>query len=111
MINFEIAQRLVRIQERLRSATYHELRKDNYHKSSEGAVSLSFDLPPVVGDERNPSWTVSVYSYVLGPDRTHDFFGDSALEAISKAEDAVSIWCSKAEMEMMFGVQDEALDE
>lgn len=100
MINFEIAQRIARMQERLRSATYHEIRKDGGHKSSEGAISIAFCLPPVVSDERSPYWTVEVYSYVLGPNRNHTFIGNSALEALSKAEDAVAKWCFSAEMEM-----------
>ena len=53
MISFEESVRLVRVQERIRSATYHEIKKDGHHKSSEGAVTLSFVLPPVVGDDRD----------------------------------------------------------
>jgi len=111
MIDFEIAQRLVRMQERLRAATYHEIKKDGNHKSSEGAVSLAFNLPSVFSDERAPGWSVTVYSYVLGPNRSHEFFGASALEAISKAEDAVGEWCFASEIEMMFGPQDVDGDE
>ena len=100
MIDFDTAQRLIRMQERLRTATYHELRKEGGGKSSEGAISLSFCLPAVVSDERDPSWTIEVYSYILGPHRNHTFHGKTAAEAISKPEDAVSEWCFGTEMEM-----------
>ena len=100
MIDFEISQRLVRMQERLRTATFHEIRDGGGHKRSEGAVSLAFCLPPVVGDREAPHWEVAVYSYVLGPDRNHLFTATSALEAIAKAEDAVATWCARPEMEM-----------
>ena len=101
MIDFEIAQRLVRMQERLRSATWHMIRQDGHCKSGEGEVTLSFIMPPVVGDDRTPFWRVQVYSYLLCPDaRSEIWDGKTALEAISKAEDAVRVWCMGAEMEM-----------
>lgn len=116
MIGFEEAARLVRLQERLRNATYHEMTKDGHHKSSEGAVELGFHLPPVVGDRRDPYWSVEVYSYLLCPDgRTGQWTGNTAAEAIAKAEDAVGLWCMGPEMEQ-FGkamgiVDDEGEDE
>ena len=101
MISFDETVRLVRIQEKLRRCTYNALRKDGYHKSSEGNIELSFTLPPVVGDETSPYWAVEVYSYLFCPDgRTGTFVGQSAAEAISKAEDAVSKWCFAEEMEI-----------
>lgn len=101
MIDFSEAVRLARLQERIRTATYHELRKDGHHKSSEGSISLSFNLPPVVGDERDPYWSLEVYSYLLCPDgRTKTWTGKSAAEVIGKAEDGVREWCFGAEMEM-----------
>lgn len=101
MIDFAEAVRLARLQERVRAATYHELRKDGHHKSSEGHVSLAFNLPAVVSDERDPYWSLEVYSYLLCPTgRTETWIGKSAAEAISKAEDAIKLWCMSAEMEM-----------
>lgn len=101
MIDFSEGVRLARLQERLRAATYHQLRKDGHHKSSEGAVSLSFNLPAVVSDERDPYWSLEVYSYLLCPDaRSKTWIGKSAAEVISKAEDGVHDWCFAAEMEM-----------
>jgi len=100
MISFDEATRFIRMQERLRNATYHEMRKDGMHKSSEGAMSISFNLPPVVGDERDPYWSVEAYSYLLCTDgRSQTWIGKSAGEAIGKAEDAVANWCMSAEME------------
>lgn len=105
MMAFDEAARLVRLQERLRNATYHEMRKDGHHKSSEGAVSLSFHLPPVVGDREAPYWAVEAYSYLLCPEgRSASWSGASAAEAISKAEDAIRLWCMNSEMEQ-FGEQ------
>jgi len=100
MMSFEESVRLVRLQEKLRNATYHELKKDGYHKSSEGAVTLSFVLPPVVGDNEEPYWTVEAYSYLLNPEgRLKQWSGRSAVEAIAKAEHDISSWCQKSEME------------
>ena len=100
MIAFDEAVRLVRIQERLRNATYHELRKDGHHKSSEGGMSISLNLPPVVGDKEEPYWAVEAYSYILCPEgRSKTWLGKTAAEAISKAEDDVAKWCFAAEME------------
>lgn len=99
MIDFAEAVRLARLQERLRHATYHAIREDGHHKSSEGAIELSFCLPPVVGDERDPYWSLEVYSYLLIKEgRTQTFIGKSAAEVISKAEDAADQWCFRAEM-------------
>lgn len=100
MIGFEETARFVRIQERLRNATYHELNKEGGGKSSEGALSLTFQLPPVVGDDRAPYWVVEAFSYLLCPDgRTASWTGKTAGEAISKAEDAIERWCFASEME------------
>ena len=100
MLTFEETARFIKIQERLRNATYHELSKDGGGKSSEGALSISFCLPPVVGDERQPYWSVETYSYLLNPDgRTKSWEGRSAVEAIGKAEDAIASWCMMSEME------------
>lgn len=101
MISFDESMRLARLQERVRAATYHELRKDGHHKSSEGHVSLAFNLPAVVNDERDPYWSLEVYSYLLCPQaRSETWIGKSAAEVISKAEDAIKSWCFSAEMEM-----------
>jgi len=112
MMAFDEAARLVRLQERLRNATYHEMRKDGGHKSSEGAVSLVFHLPPVVGDSADPYWTVEAYSYLLCPDgRSGMWTGRSAAEAIAKAEDAIKLWCMPAEMEQfgaLMGIEPDA---
>ena len=100
MINFEDTARLVRMQERLRNATYHEIRKDGHHKSSEGALSISFNLPAVVGDEEAPYWAIEAYSYLLCPEgRVKTWMGRTATEAIGKAEDDIRQWCMGAEME------------
>jgi hypothetical protein len=103
MIPFDEAFRLVRIRERIRNATYHELQKDGHHKSGEGAMSISFNLPAIFGDEK-PYWAVEAYSYVLCPEgRSKTWIGQTAAEAIAKAEDDVAKWCFEAEMEQFSG--------
>jgi len=102
VIGFDEALRLARIQERVRTATYHEMRKDGHHKSSEGNVSLALNLPPVVGDDRDPYWSLEVYSYLLCTNgRSETWIGKTAAEVISKAEDGVEKWCFRSEMEML----------
>lgn len=99
-MNFNEIARLVRLRERLRNSTYHELKKDGHHKSSEGAVSLSFHMPPVVGGDEEIYWSVDVYSYLLCPEgRSKSWIGATAIEAICKAEDDVKKWCMESEME------------
>lgn len=99
MINFEISQRLVRMHERLRACTYSAIRRDGHHKSSEGCISLSFNLPAVVSDEKDPYWVVEVYSYLFCPGaREESFRGKTALEAIAKAEGALDRWLMAEEM-------------
>ena len=100
MINFEESVRLVCLQERVRSATYHEMRKNGHHKSSEGHVSLAFNLPAVIGDDRDPYWSLEVYSYLLCPHgRSETWTGRSAAEVIAQGEVAIGKWCMSAEME------------
>ena len=113
MMSFDEAARLVRLQERLRNATYHEIRKaDGGHKSSEGALSLAFCLPPVVGDRADPYWAVEAYSYLLCPDgRTGTWTGKTAAEAIAKAEDAIENWCFPSEMEQFGQMMGEPSDD
>jgi len=99
-MNFNETARIVRLRERLRNATYHELEKDGHHKSSEGSVTLSFHMPPVVGGDEEIYWSVEVYSYLRCPEgRSKTWLGVSAIEAISKAEDDVKRWCMDSEME------------
>ena len=112
MMCFDESARLVRLQERLRTATFHEMRKDGHHKSSEGAVSLAFCRPSVVGDKTEPYWCVEAYSYLLCPDgRSGSWTGNTAAEAIAKAEDAIQSWCMPSEMEQfgaLMGVEPDA---
>jgi hypothetical protein len=105
MLSFDETARFIRMQERLRACTFHEIRKDGHHKSSEGRMAISFCLPPVVGDRAAPYWKVEAYSYLLCPEgRSGEWEGASAAEAISKAEDAIGEWCFASEQELIFGV-------
>lgn len=92
MIMFDEAARLVRLQERLAWATREALKEDGHHKSDEAMVEVIFALPGMFHDDKAPYWRISVYSYVLGPRRNHDFLGKSLAEALAVAESAVSSW-------------------
>lgn len=100
MIGFDEAARLVRLQERVKAATLHELRKDGHHKSGEAHVSLAFNLPAMFADDQRPYWSIEVFSYVLcDVGRSQTWTGHTAAEAIAKAEDGVGKWCLMPEME------------
>jgi len=75
--------RLVEIQRLLTEAYDHYFQhSDGYCKSSEGAVSLHY---PNYFDQRDgvTEPQVSIYSYVLGPSRNHDFPNlDAALRTV-----------------------------
>ena len=110
MMAFDEAARLVRLQERIKAATLHELRKDGHHKSSEAHVSISFNLPAMFADDQRPYWEVEAWSYVLCDEgRSGSWRAHSAAEAIAKAEDAVGKWCLMPEMEQ-FGAFMEGID-
>ena len=82
---------LTEIQRLLDEGLEHYLTYESHCKSSEGHVSVHFGNSWDRMDGRNPI-TVEVYSYALGPHRSHDF--DSTQEAL----DEVRKW-HKAEME------------
>jgi hypothetical protein len=91
---------LTEIQRLLDEGLEHYLTYESHCKSSEGAVAVHFGNSWDRRDGRNPV-SVTVYSYALGPSRSHDF--DSTQEAL----DEVRKW-HKAEMEY---VPDENYDE
>lgn len=71
----------------LHEANEHSLKRDGHCKSAEGAISLHFGnhwdrLDEA--DRRSPA--VSIYSYLLGPHRNHDF------DSIQEALEAVRVW-------------------
>lgn len=62
---------------------------DGHHKSSEGLIEITYSYPnwfeadSYLTDE--PKMTISVYSYLFGPSRMHDFTSlEEAWEEISK---------------------------
>lgn len=74
--------KLAEIQNLLDEGLAHYFTYDGHCKSSEGHVSVSFDNSFRRMDGTN-KLTVEVYSYVLGPHRSHDFDSvDEALEAV-----------------------------
>lgn len=71
----------------LYEANRHSLERDGLGKSSEGAISLHFGnhwdrLDEA--DRKSPS--VSIYAYLLGPHRNHDF------DSIQEALETVRVW-------------------
>lgn len=77
----EDIDKLVEIQNLLDEGLAHYLTYEGHAKSSEGHVSLNFDTS-WARRAGAPQLTVSVYSYVLGPHRSHDF--DSIDEALAE---------------------------
>lgn len=97
-MDFDSAARLVRLRERVRWGTLEALKADGIHKSDEAHVELSYVLPGMFCDDQRPYWTVSVYSYVLGPRRNHVWQGVTTSEALALAERDVATWVAKYEM-------------
>ena len=62
------------------------IREDGYHKSSEGHMQVSYLFPNFFGDEDAPWWEVSIYAYVLGPERNYSFRGRTLDECIVQFE-------------------------
>lgn len=80
--------KLAEIRRLLAEATEHALAIDGHCKSSEGAISIEY--PPFFWREEKPKPpAVTVYSYVLGPNRDH-YFDD-----IDEALAAVKSWHEK----------------
>ena len=82
---------LTEIQRLLDEGLEHYLSYESHCKSSEGAVAVHFGNSWDRRDGRNPI-SVEVYSYTLGPHRSHDF------DSIQEALEEVRKW-HKAEME------------
>lgn len=80
----EDIDKLAEIQNLLDEGLAHYLTYEGHCKSSEGHVSVSFDNSWRRRDGE-AKLTVEVYSYVLGPHRSHDFDSiDEALEEVRK---------------------------
>lgn len=90
--------RLVKLQERVRRSTLTALKDDGHHKSSEAMVSAELTLPGMFSNDREPYWTVMVWSYVLGPHRSHTWSAATLPEALAQAESDVAKWCFGYEM-------------
>ena len=81
----------------LAEAYDHYFSYDSYCKSSEGAVSVNY---PTYFDMRDGKTepTISVYSYVLGPNRNHYFDNiDEALETVREWHKEEMAYIPKAE--------------
>lgn len=66
MINFEEATRFIQLRESVIWATREALKEDDHHKSSEAACSIIFSLPDMFESDQRPTWSIQVYSYILG---------------------------------------------
>lgn len=84
LLTQEDLDKLTEIQNLLDEGLAHYLTYEGHCKSSEGHVSVSFSNSWDRRRGENPL-TVEVYSYVLGPHRSHDFDSiDEALEEVRK---------------------------
>lgn len=71
----------------LHEANAHSLEQDGHCKSAEGAISLHFGNHwDRLNEEDRKSPSMSIYSYLLGPHRNHDF------DSITQALDVVRVW-------------------
>ena len=68
--------------------------KDGHHKSSEGYISISADYPNWFEADSNkekyltstPEYRISVYSYLFGSNRMHDFY------SLKEAWEEIKTW-------------------
>ena len=74
---------------------------DGCHKASEAYIGLNISWPnyfehdgEYVGSDPD-HFVITIYSYVLGPYRTHEFEGKTFDEAYQKALSAVTEWVDK----------------
>ena len=99
--NEQDAKNLAEIDRLLHEAYQHYFDgSDGHCKSSEGHISVSFgnywDRFDKEGDERLTISEVTIYSYVLGPSRSHDFDTTAAaLEAVKEwhKEEMATLYC------------------
>lgn len=68
------------------TALRHALERDGHSKSSEGALEISFGNSWERWDGDNVEPGVTLYSYVLGPNRNHYF------ATIERALETVQVW-------------------
>ena len=91
------------IQDNLKKAYNIETKKEDYYgKSGEGSISISTYYPNywTSGDFYQPeTFEVTVYSYVFGPNRNHEFSGRTLKEALIKAGKAVQEWTKQTILE------------
>ena len=86
------------IRDLLRRGYIEALKEDGYGKLSEAYMTIqehycTFWDYREGKDFFNPeSYLVTIYSYMLGPSRTHEFEGKTLSEALDKALDAVKEW-------------------
>lgn len=91
--------RLAALQQRVFRCIEDELRRDPYHKSYEGRIEATMELPDIFSSDRTPSWTVSLSCYVLPIDGRHrSWCARTLAEAIAKAEQDIERICSPYEM-------------
>lgn len=90
--------RLAALQQRVFRCIEDELRRDPCHKSYEGRLEATMELPDIFSSDRTPRWTVSLSCYVLPLDGRHRSWSARTLaEAIVLAEAALDAVCSPYE--------------
>lgn len=70
--------------------------EDTHHKSSEGYISVSIEYGTYFDEKYGEAIPrlvrITVYSYVFGPYRSHDFVGKTFKEAYKKAYFGIKDW-------------------
>lgn len=99
MMSADQAFRLARLQSRIWNALAEALREDGHRKSSDGIIEVSYLLPAAFNYDEQPSWMLTIHSYVLCEGgRREDFTAPTFEGALSQAEAYANKICMGWEM-------------
>jgi len=94
MFTFDQAMRLARLQGRIWNALAEALREDGHRKSNDGMIELTYSMPAAFNHDKQPSWVLTICSYVLCDQGRSETFSAPSIEgALSMAEAYVSKIC------------------
>ena len=88
MIN-DWAEHFAVLVDRVQALTKREVEAGVGCKSQDGDVGI---YKSCYGE---PHWVCTIYSYIFGPHRHHEFRGDTPLQAVRRAELAFDVWYSE----------------
>ena len=87
--------------DKVQSLTIREINAGAGCKSQDGEVGIFKRC------HAKPHWACTIYSYIFGPHRHHEFIGDTPLEAVRKADSEFSSWVSEYTREYREAKRDE----